>query len=664
MSVPILKRDDVNSRVGERGSVLAPLAVVLLVLLYGALFGWLSLAQYWAFESHALDLGNMAQAAWNTVHGHPFAFTNMRLPYQIEAWNTTSRLSFHVEALFPVISLVYLFGARPESLLILQTAALALGAVPTYLLARDVLRSGFLGVAFALAYLLIPTLEGMNLYEFHPVALATPLLIAAFLFAYHRRYLPYAFCALAAMGTKEEIGLVVAMYGVYIILFNRDREMGMASVLVGVGWSLFAALVIEHHFRHGATLSYVHTRYPYLVQGGRHGVRGVVYALSHPDWIGQYVLIGPKLSYLIRLLAPMAFLALLAPWLLLLGLPTFLINGLSADFHMYSGLGDNSAELVAVVTVSSIMGARNLLRILPAAPSLSRATLGTVLLVFALWDQRVWGFTPLGTRYHTPAAGTHTEVQQQFVTMIPASVPVSTQDQLDPHLASRRYLYLFEDTGRPPDPPSAPANYILLDASAPTYPLNSDELEGLAQQFIHRPGWGVAAGRDGLILIEKGAHARVLPQAFYTYALAGSSEPQYRLSGITAHGLTVLGYTARETDQSNHYIPDLSVTLYIRADRRPRANYQPVLFETEGDAVLQCSARPLGLAWLPTSRWTAGKVYRVYLNTLETAPGPPGTARLLVELIHTPTDLSALNCGRLWATRGRLHEIGKRALPF
>src|SRR5947209_8519892 len=83
--------------VSPRDSGFLPTAVtVLLATAYAVFFGWLSLERYWAYETHALDLGNMGQAAWNTIHGHPFYFTNMRLPYfGIEAWGTTTRLSFH-----------------------------------------------------------------------------------------------------------------------------------------------------------------------------------------------------------------------------------------------------------------------------------------------------------------------------------------------------------------------------------------------------------------------------------------------------------------------------------------------------------------------------------------------------------------------------------------
>jgi len=267
---------------------IAPLLVVAMIGGYALLFGWLSLSAYWAYSMHALDMGNMGQAAWNTIHGHLFAFTNMRLPYNIEAWRTTTRLSFHVEALFPVISLAYVVYPNPESLLIVQTVAIALGAVPTYLLARDVLHSTGLALVFALAYLLYPTVEALNLYEFHPVSLATPLLLFAFLFAYRHQYVPFLLCSAAAMGTKEEIGLVVGMFGLYIAFVQKERRLGLLTFVMGFGWSLFAALVIEKHFRQLGTVTYMASRYGYLCGGADatgqvhcHGFHGPIHTVLH-----------------------------------------------------------------------------------------------------------------------------------------------------------------------------------------------------------------------------------------------------------------------------------------------------------------------------------------------------------------------------------------------
>ncbi len=641
-------------------------AVAILATAYALLFGWLSIQEYEAFQMHALDMGNMGQAAWNTVHGHPFYFTNMRLAYAIEAWKTTTRLSFHVEALFPVISLVYLIYPHPESLLVLQTVALAAGAFAVYFLARDVLRSPRLGLVFVLAYLLSPTLEALNLYEFHPVALATPLLLFGFWFAWRRRYLPFFLCCLAAMGTKEEIGLVVAMFGLYIAFMQREWKIGLGTAAIGVFWSLFAVFVIEKHFRQPGSLSYVHTRYGYV----GHGIHGAVdTVLHHPGRVTAVVFTWPKLGYLQRLFAPVGFVCLLAPLALLLGLPTFAINLLSQDMHMVSGLGDNSAELVSVVMIAGILGTRHALdlldRRLPSRLTLGMATL--YVLGMALWNQHLNGYTPAGAFYQVPRIGHHQHIEARFVDMVPPHIPVSTQDVLDPHLSSRHYLYLFEDTGTIP-PPVPAAHYILLDASGPTYPLPSYQLHDRAESRL-AANWGVAAADDGLILLRQGARNKHIPPSFYSYAYAGHTTIAHRLH-LVAHGLEVVGYNVLHTDLANHRIPNLDYTIYVRPLHHLSADMQPVIFERMGNQTLSTDCQPLGLAWLPTSRWKPGRTYAVRMQSIETnwaTPGDarPGIAQFFVEILpFSPVDPVHRCTSALWQHHGPLAPIGDLDIQF
>lgn len=645
----------------SRASRLPLVLVGLLAAVYALLFGWLSIQEYEAFQMHALDMGNMGQAAWNTLHGHPFYFTNMRLAYNLEAWKTTTRLSFHVEALFPVVSLVYLIYPHPESLLILQTLALAAGGFAVYLLARDVLRNVWLALVFVLAYLLFPTLEALNLYEFHPVALATPLLLFAFWFAWRRRYLPFIVCCLLAMGTKEEIGLVVAMFGLYISLVQREWKVGIGTAAIGVVWSLFAVFVIEKHFRQPGSLSYVHTRYKYL----GHGLHGAINtALRHPGKIAAVVFTWPKLGYLQRLFAPVGFVCLLAPLALLLGLPTFAINLLSNDLHMVSGLGDNSAELVSVVTIAGTLGTRHALDLLQRwLPVRLTVTLAAVyVLGMALWNQHLNGFTPLGAAYQLPAIGAHQRIEARFVAMIPRRVPVSTQDVLDPHLSSRHYLYLFEDTGTIP-PPLPAAHSILLDASGPTYPLPSYQLHDRAKSRL-AGNWGVVAADDGLILLRQGVRNTHIPARFYRYAYAGHTAIAHRLH-LVAHGVEVAGYNVQHADLANHRIPNLDYTIYIRPLRRLSANMQPVIFERMGSQIMSIDCQPLGLDWLPASRWRPGQTYAVRMQSIETDWATPGRAQLFVEILpFSPVDPLHQCTPALWQRHGRLASIGSLDIQF
>ncbi len=651
--VPVFTGPRQRARALDR---LVPALVALAVAGYIALFGWLSLHEYWAYEMHALDMGNMGQAAWNTVHGHPFAFTNMRLPYLIEAWNTTTRLSFHVEALFPVISLVYLIFPHPESLLVLQTLAVASGAIPTYLLARDTLDNRLAALVFALAYLLFPTVEAVNLYEFHPVALATPLLLAAFLFMKRRRYVPFAVCCLAAMGTKEQIGLIVAMFGLYLAFVQKERRLGLWTFAIGVGWSLFAALVIEKHFRTAGTVTYIASRYGYLCGGPNasgqvhcHGLHGPVHTILHdPGAIARAIFVWPKLGYLRFLLAPVGYTALFAPAALITAAPTLALNLLSTDGHMYSGVGDNSAEIAAVVVIAGILGAGRLQNWLGrlVSPGIATGLISAYVLATALWNQHVDGFTPMGAAFHVPTIDAHTKLENRFVAMVPSSAAVSTQDQLDPHLSSRRYLYLFRDLGT--QPYLYPASYVLLDVSAPTYPLPSYQLHDAAVQMMGH-GWGVEAADDGLLLLKKGASSTRLPAAFYRFSGAQGVTPPHSI-GTRDTTLGLLGYGVQRTDLANYRTPNLEYTVYFRPLKRIRSNMQPVVYERMGNTLVNCSSTPLGLDWFPTSKWKPGREYQVRMAPIETDWNIPGTLRFSLEIRSAPGRVHGTtpSCAELW----------------
>ncbi|HEX9413067.1 MAG TPA: DUF2079 domain-containing protein, partial [Ktedonobacterales bacterium] len=143
------------------------------------------LLRHLSYHSEAFDLGNMDQAVWNTLHGNWFRFTNRGIDW----YGPPTRLAIHVEPILLLIAPLYLIHSGAETLLVLQTVALALGAIPLLALAlRRLPNAPLLGVLFVLAYLASPEILGEALYDFHPVALATPLLLAALYALDARRY--------------------------------------------------------------------------------------------------------------------------------------------------------------------------------------------------------------------------------------------------------------------------------------------------------------------------------------------------------------------------------------------------------------------------------------------------------------------------------------------
>src|SRR5690348_5743654 len=178
-----MKRLKISNSVTQ--SQLAWVLLVIIMLVYATEISYQTLLRYDTFQATAFDLGNMDQVLWNTIHGRLFQFTNQAIDW----YGPPTRLAIHFEPVILPLSLLYVFHADPRILLVFQTLVLVTGAVPVFLITRKYLRDWPLLAAFmAGAYLLSPALLGLNIFDFHPVSLATPLLLYAVLALEYRRY--------------------------------------------------------------------------------------------------------------------------------------------------------------------------------------------------------------------------------------------------------------------------------------------------------------------------------------------------------------------------------------------------------------------------------------------------------------------------------------------
>src|SRR5204862_2833879 len=82
--------------------------------------------------------------------------------------------------------------------------------------------------------------------------------------------------------------------------------------------------------------------------------------LLHPlQFLKLYIWEPHHRAYILLLLYPTCFIALLAPQILILALPSLAINLLSSDPQMYSGLFQYSAEIVPVLIFATVEGLVN-----------------------------------------------------------------------------------------------------------------------------------------------------------------------------------------------------------------------------------------------------------------------------------------------------------------
>ncbi|MGI8663638.1 MAG: DUF2079 domain-containing protein [Acidimicrobiales bacterium] len=252
------------------------------------------------------DLAGALQSRWLILHGHSpnSTITGSHL------------LAQHLPlGFYPLAWLTRVLPAVP-TLLGVQSLSLAAGVVPLWRMGRRLaeLRVGAV-LAIIAAYALSPTLNDLNLADFHAgVVAVAPLLTATYL-ALRSRWVGFALASVIAMLWSAELGLVVA--GLGAVLWTRgERRMGTRAIAFGFGWTFASVVVLEP--RYGST--------GFIAPGAfqRYGTNAFSIGfgmLIHPIRVAVDLLAEGNVRLLVVLLAPLLFLPVLAPRLLAPALP-------------------------------------------------------------------------------------------------------------------------------------------------------------------------------------------------------------------------------------------------------------------------------------------------------------------------------------------------------
>ena len=329
------------------------LAIVTLV--YSLEMSHQAILRYETFKATAFDLGNMDQVIWNTLHGRLFQFTNQAIDW----YGPPTRLAIHFEPIILPLSLLYSFGADPRILLVFQTLALASGTLPVFLLTRKIIPQWpLLAPLMATAYLLAPALIGLNIFDFHPVALATPLLLYALLALEYKHYAWFLVACVLAACTKEDVPLAIAVLGILVIWRYKLPRLGLTLLIGGALWSLIAFRVIIPHFYPGVQANNFWYRYEEL--GSSPGA-AILNLFVRPWVFFSLFFTIDRLYYLFSLVRSAGFFPLLAPEWLLPTLPSLAVNLLSTDPLLYSGAYHYNATIIPFVMIAAIHGIRRFL---------------------------------------------------------------------------------------------------------------------------------------------------------------------------------------------------------------------------------------------------------------------------------------------------------------
>ncbi|WP_460305678.1 DUF2079 domain-containing protein [Actinocorallia aurea] len=354
-------------------------------------------------------------------------------------------LADHVSPIIATLGPLYWIHDGPATLLVAQAVLLALAVVPLWVVTRRILGSTAAwcaAVAYTIAW---PVAEALWV-DFHETAFAPLLYFWMFeRWQAGRRWQALALCVPILL-IKEDAGLLVAGFGLYLLTQRGERRWAPAFVVPGLGWAVFASRVVVPHF--GGDPDY------YWGYGGlADSFSGIALkAFTHP-WDIATTLVTPstKAWTVLLLLLPFLFVCLRSPHILaavpLLAermLSDRWPNWWSTDFHY-------NVYILAPLFLAAVDGASKLPRLRaarwwpPALVAASAALLPTTPLPHLV--------SP--AFYRTPD---HTVAAKAAAEQIPDGATVDAVSSVGPYLSSRAVVLLWDSAPHP-------AEWAIVDTS-------------------------------------------------------------------------------------------------------------------------------------------------------------------------------------------------------
>lgn len=472
-----------------------------LAIAYGVLLAAIHISKFDHMRFDPNDFGLFNQVLWNSLHGRLFENTFF---YDAPVL-LGQRFSPILVALLPL----YAPFPSPHVLDILPPMAITLGVLPLYLFARERLGRP-LAFVIILTYFLSPGIQATALEHFYEIKIALPLLMFATFFLLKRRYIPFLVCLGVALLCKEEVGFIVAGFGLYLVVFQRKVSFGILLTLFSILWTGLLLFAVIPYFQGGNAYYYIggsgHSQY--------YGYLGTTIAevattiLTRPDIVVQHLLIPDKISAVLWLLFPLGLLPLAGIEVAALAIPALGYTLLSDLNWMYLFGSHHYAPALAFIFMALVLGAERtvhwlcrtlLLRPLGALQNLATARaivggflLGASVVAFLLsYDLPTNGHLARDWSLLTDPVQSRDLLAQGMAREIPHNAAVLVQEDLTALVSGRRDVYRIGAI-----PCNGLADYLFLDQRRPWYGYR----KAISDDLVSRPDYQTVVAKDGYIL--------------------------------------------------------------------------------------------------------------------------------------------------------------------
>ncbi|MFA6304633.1 MAG: DUF2079 domain-containing protein [Patescibacteria group bacterium] len=581
---------------------------------YFLAFSGICIWKYFQFGYNGLDLAIYNQVFFNSVNGNLFGFTI----------HPGSYLGDHLELFIIALLPLYYFFQHPITLLVLQSLILALSAWPIFLIAKQKL-SPLWSLLIAVLWLLNPFVQNINLFEFHLLPFAIPLLLFAFYYYQQKKFLPFLIFCLLSLLVREDVALVILMFGIIGLIEKRSLKWILTPLILGGTWFVIALKIISH-FTPSGTYKFI---YYYGWLGTNIKEMTYNFFFNPAKTLSHIFSLNSTLLGLMAFL-PFCFLNLFKPKYLLLALPIYaqLILG-SGSYHIVALKLHYASLLMPALFISLIYALTQL-----SQPERKSGLIGFLrrnkpLVVILLLISTTYGLLTLGP---LPAAANNlffkksaiiNALKKEWLQEIPAEAKTVATYEFLTNLSGRKNIYAlhygFIGKKQLSDLPYALPNnldvlaidfedFLIYEVKFPNsklwrdiYPTGDERIRNL----ISQQGFSAIKVTDTLAIFKK---TNTVGVSLYEIQKNDSQIVNKEYLDLN-NGLKFLGWSNLENNRPNYNI--LPISLYFSAQQKIADNWQlRLIIKNHQGKIIHTKTYPLAYGLYPTSNWQKGEIIK------------------------------------------------------
>jgi uncharacterized membrane protein len=463
---------------------------VAMAVIWRVIFWRLVLQQHSRFGTFNFDLGIYDQSIWLLSRGHD-PFITIR---GLNQWG------HHANFMLYVLVPFFWFGAGPNFLNMVMILSTAACVWPIHKTAVHYLGHQFYGTLFAALFLWNPTTQFLMWETFHPDVMAMLPLFWAWWFMTQRNWRSFTIACFIAVLWKEDVALAIVVVGFFIAAFCKgDRKYGWYTAVVAFIWFQFINKIFMGHFNdsdpfYNSWFGSLGTSVPEVA----------INLIKHPTLISDALQEKHAAIYSWNMLTPWGWLPLIAPFVLLIGVPQFLVNIFAEATFLRDYRFHYAAIVLFALTISTMVAIRTL-----GTSRGRRILLVGFLAICGIRTGHEWGVGPMTKNYKSGfwLAGNSVKkiAYHEALDLIPKNAGVSSSYHIGSHLTHRDYIYDWPNpfqlanwgaaNENPPNPLSV--DFLILE------PENLGESQVVFDDLIANDIFEVIFEREGVMVAQR-----------------------------------------------------------------------------------------------------------------------------------------------------------------